>query len=541
MFLYDILGYKHGTVFVSSKTTNSKDPLISWAATYLNNSSSSSSHGSSGLVPIEPGANKYLFEEVSLSELIEKCVRILLEEDRTNHSSSKSNNKNNSQSVSKMLNFMIPSGGRGKSNAVKVIFAPSVTQAFAHDKYLFIPTAPLTRDLLIRVLNACLSRMADIQGENFTALVQAIFEVTSGSNSTSEELTSTQVDAALQRAKQVRTDNKTFIGKPTSKNDDENLNQPSKTNIDSNLPQSTSSSLSSRLGTRLNAMVVHDDDDDVSLLSSSSSSPSSSSSSNSSSSSSSSSHRSQLTGDSTKHLLKQISETNKRRAGNGKHGFGSIIPPTSFAEDGAGNENCLRASSTLTAVKVSQDLGGGELLCDTKTANELKNTTTPHALWPASRRRRIAALRSLLSDAVNTLGTAIPSAKVLLERVVAGIDCPNTTYEAFCDGEILFINLASYLPKFPASCLEASGGNFNTPSILPHDLLSTVAHELAHLMDGTGGHGQQWRDIHMSLLNEVYAKVMTNSSLSQPQTPSAYPGAWALLPRCSCQVSTERK
>jgi hypothetical protein len=68
--LYSVLQVPRGAIFVSSKTTKSYDPFIKWAADFLK------SHGAP-LVPIEPGANRYLFEEVSEAELTDRCVRIL--------------------------------------------------------------------------------------------------------------------------------------------------------------------------------------------------------------------------------------------------------------------------------------------------------------------------------------------------------------------------------------------------------------------------------------------------------------------------------
>ena len=46
------------------------------------------------------------------------------------------------------------------------------------------------------------------------------------------------------------------------------------------------------------------------------------------------------------------------------------------------------------------------------------------------------------------------------------------------------------------------------PRGLLHDLVVTVTHELAHLLVSGGGHGPNWRDAHMGLLQQVYADAM---------------------------------
>ena len=104
----------------------------------------------------------------------------------------------------------------------------------------------------------------------------------------------------------------------------------------------------------------------------------------------------------------------------------------------------------------------------------------------------------------------------------AGFDAGNLTYEGFCDGSIIVVNFAAYMGKLPAdppqSFFEEEGGNdgggvgnggssFKYPRGLLHEIVVTVTHELAHLLDSGGGHGQSWRDTHMSLLQEIYCDL----------------------------------
>jgi hypothetical protein len=45
---------------------------------------------------------------------------------------------------------------------------------------------------------------------------------------------------------------------------------------------------------------------------------------------------------------------------------------------------------------------------------------------------------------------------------------------------------------------------------LLHKLVTTVTHELAHMLERSGGHGPAWRDMHMTLLQEVYADAINS-------------------------------
>lgn len=60
-----------GALFVSKRTTESKQPFIKWASDFL---------GQIGapIFPLDPKANKHLFSEVSEEELEDRCVVELL-------------------------------------------------------------------------------------------------------------------------------------------------------------------------------------------------------------------------------------------------------------------------------------------------------------------------------------------------------------------------------------------------------------------------------------------------------------------------------
>ena len=85
---------------------------------------------------------------------------------------------------------------------------------------------------------------------------------------------------------------------------------------------------------------------------------------------------------------------------------------------------------------------------------------------------------------------------------------------------IIVINLASFLPKLPtappaavtaaASTSSSSSSSVCAPPLgwypkgLLYDLVLTVAHELAHLLEGSGNHGPGWRQAYDSIVLEAY-------------------------------------
>lgn len=92
--------------------------------------------------------------------------------------------------------------------------------------------------------------------------------------------------------------------------------------------------------------------------------------------------------------------------------------------------------------------------------------------------------------------------------------CFYNDIQAFCDGTWIVVNFATYMPKLPiappstfSSSSSSSSSAFNYPRTLLHDLVVTLTHELAHMLEASGGHGPAWRDTHMALLMELYADL----------------------------------
>ena len=128
--LYTVFNIPRGALFVSKKTTDSKDPFINWCATFLKK------HGAP-LVSISPGANRYLFQEVDSFDLIDRCVSILKGLDKANRNNSNESSKEIQSICSNFFAFM----GIGR---VKPYFHTEINVAFVHNFSIFIPKAPLT-------------------------------------------------------------------------------------------------------------------------------------------------------------------------------------------------------------------------------------------------------------------------------------------------------------------------------------------------------------------------------------------------------------
>lgn len=169
-----------------------------------------------------------------------------------------------------------------------------------------------------------------------------------------------------------------------------------------------------------------------------------------------------------------------------------LFPPLSES-DNAGDDTCLRPSSSLTNVTVDTSMGGGKMFCDANTVDALNSGNMNEET-----KRKISRIRKMLGEAIKIVKDSIPSLETLVRRVSHGYDSENGTYEAFCDGRNIIVNLFSYLHKVHPN---------HSPRDLIHDLVITVTHEIAHFLEPRAGHGPLWRDTHMSMLIQVMSRL----------------------------------
>ena len=178
-----------GAVFVSSRTTASKDAFVKWAAHDLE-TPASPQH------PLGVGASTSLCAEVSPEELEGLCVRSLLAEQKSKQLPPEVAAR--TAGVKKLLKAL-PS----VRDRLNVTFHPSVGVTFVHGRHCFVPAAqPLSRHAILRLLNVVQKELGSYSDE-FTHLQQAIFEtvVTVASD---VDVPAAQLDAALERAKSVK-------------------------------------------------------------------------------------------------------------------------------------------------------------------------------------------------------------------------------------------------------------------------------------------------------------------------------------------------
>ncbi len=438
-----------GALFVSKKTTDSKDPFIKWSANFLEK------HGAP-LIPIAKGANRFLFEEVDRYELTEKCVSILKQLERgTKNTKGKPNQKQNI--FQKFLTFV----GIGRA---KVFFSPEIAVAFVHENSIFIPEVSLSRDIIVKVLNVCHSQLEGSNGENYSCLLQSIFEKVPPTSADFDIKLAIQV---IDRAKEVLKEQRNFLVNAN------NITDKASRSVTNNAKEDKA----------VRSIISIDSDDDSSLENRK---PSTKPSSN-----------EQLISTNFAHLEEQIKNvtkrvTSKKRTQDGGDKPNPIIPESLFEDDNAGNDVCLRPSSSLVKMDVSTAFGGDCIWFDKTSAAQIRS-----GKFNLQNQRKIALMRNVLEEAKRVVCESIPSTKVLLQRVMAGYDAKNDTYEAFCNGHCIIVNLFAYTPK-----LISQSSSLSSHRTLIHDFVITVTHELAHFLEPRAGHGPVWRDTHMKVSDE---------------------------------------
>lgn len=291
--LHDIMNIDRGAIFISNKTLKSKDPFVNWASQFLQ------SNGMP-LVPLGKGANKYLFDEVNEYQMTERCVQVMKEKNK-----GEGRTKGGSQTIFRnFLQFL----GIGKC---KVIFSKDIGVAFIHDTNLYIPEAQLSRELIIRVLNVCHSRVEGVLPNNYSSLLESILTCMKGGEG--RECSLEIAKRVVEKAKRIKTESAKFL----------------RTNANVSL--------------KSDIVEVHLEDGADPIATSSS--------------------------DSKSNLERLIQETMQRKSTPVHVGGGT------FDKDNAGLDDCIRPSSQMSHVKVDDILGGGSIFCDETTATSVRQNS----------------------------------------------------------------------------------------------------------------------------------------------------------------------
>ena len=471
-FVHEVFGLPKGTLFVSQRTTQSKDPFVKWASAFL------TARGAP-VLPLEPKAHKALFTEVSEEELEAACVKELLKADTKPAAEAASAMVAAlTASFAKLLKFLSGhSGGGGGGGAPKVHFSAEVACAFVHGGHAFVPIEPLTRALVLRVLGVVQRKMG-VYDEKFTHLQQGLFEAIHGAADRPLELS--DIDAAISRALQVKEEEKAFLGGRAAAAAAAAATAPPP-------PQAAASANKKRkeLASAAAPLVLDDDDDDndgggggdggrggeASGSGASGGGPSSSS----------KSERSELDA--------QIAGALRRRATTS-----DVIPASAFSKDTAEPEACLK-NDALRKVVVAAECGGGEIYCDSASIGAL----CPGGSLPPPKQAALKLARERMATARAVVSRALPRLSRLLdETVFEGYDASadGMRYLGFCTQQTIVLNLCPLLGRVRRSDTT-------------HELVLTLCHELAHLLERSGGHGSEWRATQDRLVQAVLATTAT--------------------------------
>jgi len=470
-FVQSVLGVPQGAVFVSKRTTESKEPFVAWASSYL-------AARDAPLLPLEAGAHKALFKEASEAELEALCVKHLLHDEKDAPPPAAVAAR--AALASRVLKFV-------GATKLKLHFSERLSVAFVHGSHIFVPGAqPLSRALLVRLLGVMHRRLGGYD-ERFTHLQQALFEQLPPDGA---EVSGAQLDAVLKRAEGVQKEAKAFErAAATGSGGAGGSGAGGKDTAATDKASGGGGSSSGAKRPRVEAPQEGGGDG----------------------SRSSGKRRAGESGGARGGAVCGRAELERQIGALSRGGGGEeILPSSAFAAEASGDaRECLRPASTLHKTAVPASLGGGHIFCDAASTEALRGGTLS-----AARQATLRRLREALEQSKRVVAAALPSLRATLASVVhAGFDASNDGYLGFCTNTAIVVNLHPLMGRRP----EGDG------KALTHELLMTVAHEVAHLCERGGDHGPGWRSTYDEILKAVYCDAVSGA-----------PGAFAQAAVCTC-------
>jgi hypothetical protein len=151
----------------------------------------------------------------------------------------------------------------------------------------------------------------------------------------------------------------------------------------------------------------------------------------------------------------------------------------------------------------------------------------------------VYAIVQTLQGVIGLVENTLPLyAKSLLTVIECALDCANTSYLGYYNPRTgtIVINMAAFLLQLPSSHdvveeedPEYASSCYRPPTILRHSLLTTVAHELAHLLNDdegnmSDGHGLKWRRWYEWLMNELTMSMCALIVDPDDESPSSVTG-----------------
>lgn len=486
-FRHTVLGIAKGSLFVSKRTTESKEPFLKWASAFL-------AQRGAPLVALEPKANRHLFSEASEEELEERCVAELLQLAKTGGGAAAGAGAQAEMTQKAVDTLMGHLRLRGK---MRVHISSEVAIPFVHGGHAFVPTQPPTRALLIRLLGV-VQRKLGVYDENFTHLQQALFEALPGP--ADREIGDLgELDTVIERAKQVKQEAAAFLHGRSQKAAEKE--QPG---------------LQGGKGKQRAVEAMHEDGE-VQVVDGGGRRGGGSggrSGGGSSSGQPNGNDKGGVAGNARGALEEQIARSMRQRSSAADLGGGG------FAADGADSaEECIKPASALIEVCVCEGAGGGSILADGGSRGLLGGE------MGTGKQAQLMLARRALEKAKSLVVAAVPSLKRIVDETIkAAWDGANGEYAGFCAGGSIVINLAPMVKPLP----QGRG----LPRDAAHELTLTVCHELAHLLERGGDHGQKWRATQDSLVQAVLLHV-AGEGLEQGEGKEGA-GAFAGIGGCRC-------
>jgi hypothetical protein len=192
-------------------------------------------------------------------------------------------------------------------------------------------------------------------------------------------------------------------------------------------------------------------------------------------------------------LARQIAAANHQW----RNGLGNAIPQAAFSKDVEDPaSSCLQEHSALVLMAVCTGAGGGQIFADAASSAYLAGG------MPQASQSALMTLRQAMTSAKMIASRALPSLTRMIDQAVSeGFDGANETYYGFCTRRGIVINLCPLLRQ-----QERSGSAPPQLSVM-YEILLTILHELAHLLDHGGGHGVGWRSTQKQLHHAVISSM----------------------------------
>jgi len=337
---HKVFGVPKGALFVSSRTTESTDPFLKWAADFL-------AKKGTPLHPIEPGADELLFPEVDEHTLKERCFNFLnpdVEDD------------SDTLVVMDVLEFMT----RKSMSKPRFWFSRSVPKVLFHNNHLFVPEAELNRKLLVNIVQTMQPHLVNDDVEMYPFLLEGIFEHLPKLGKLKRE----EVHETLKRVIEIHEENQQFLLGNTDKcsggdtPDSPHLDSPSVDPPSVDPPSVDPPSESGTLGGDVRKPAQHNREDPISTVQC---------------------PRKKARTDrhqgirpkkqqSHRELISSLIDQQSAKWGTAKTPP-STIAAGEFPENDAGENSNIPPREELTAISVGEDLGGGSLMCIAEVAS----------------------------------------------------------------------------------------------------------------------------------------------------------------------------